>query len=242
MKGHAIPASPAATRRRLLRLFAAMPLLGACGGPSVLRQAGLQPVLPDGLPRELPAPALRVGDEWRYVMRDAMTGLTSDRAQIRVAAVDADGYGMTETSQAVGAFAARYDRNLNPLRSRNVVFDPAYPRFSFPLAIGKTWRAEVRSSRVPAERYGTLLQRVSASVRGWERVTVPAGTFTALRIDLAIDWRNSDDAQVWGNSSESFWYAPQVRNMVFHHRVDFAQGRMESNNSVTELESFSVDA
>jgi hypothetical protein len=33
-----------------------------------------------------------------------------------------------------------------------------------------------------------------------------------------------------------------VRNAVFHHRVDFAQGRLESNNSVTELESFSVGA
>jgi hypothetical protein len=197
-------------------------------------------VPPDGLPRELPAPALRVGDEWGYVMRDAMTGLASDRARMRVTAVDADGYGMTESSQAVGTFAVRYDRNLNPLRSRNVVFEPAYPRFAFPLAAGKTWRAEVRSSGVPAARYATLVQRVSATVRGWERVTVPAGNFTALRIDLAIDWRDSDNAAAWGNSAESFWYAAEVRNAVFHHRVDFAQGRLESNNSVTELESFSV--
>jgi hypothetical protein len=229
-------------RRRVLGLLAATPLLGACGGPSVLRQAGLQPVSPDGLPREVPAPALQVGDEWRYVMRDAMTGLATDRAQLRVTAIDPDGYSMAESSQTAGAFAARYDRGLNLLRSRNVVFEPAYPRYAFPLAIGKTWRADVRSSAVPAVRYGTLLQRVQATVRGWERVTVPAGTFTALRVDLAIDWRNGDDAQVWGNSSESFWYVPQARNMVFHHRVDFAQGRMESNNSVTELESFSVGA
>jgi hypothetical protein len=83
---------------------------------------------------------------------------------------------------------------------------------------------------------------VSATVRGWERVTVPAGNFTALRIDLAIDWRDSDNAAAWGNSAESFWYAAEVRNAVFHHRVDFAQGRLESNNSVTELESFSVGA
>jgi hypothetical protein len=236
------PASPAANRRRLLQLLAAAPLLGACGGPTVLRQAGLQPVPPDGLPGEVPAPALRVGDEWGYVMRDAMTGLTSDRARLRVTAVDAGGYEMTDSSQAVGTFAVRYDRNLNPLRRRNVVFEPAYPRFAFPLAIGKTWQAEVRSTQLPAQRYSTLLQRLSATVKGWERVTVPAGTLTALRVDLAIDWRDTDDTQVWGNSSESFWYAAGVRNAVFHHRVDFDQGRMESNNSVTELESLTVGA
>jgi hypothetical protein len=229
-------------RRRVLRALAAAPLLGACGGPSVLRQAGLEPVPADGLPREVPAPALRVGDTWRYAMRDAMTGLTSDRAALQVTAVDAGGYSLAETSQTVGAFEARYDRSLNLLRSRNVVFEPAYPRFAFPLAIGNTWRADVRSSTVPAARYGTLNQRVSATVRGWERVTVAAGTFTALRIDLAIDWRNADDASVWGNSSESFWFATGVRNAVFHHRVDFAQGRLESNNSVTELVSFGPGA
>jgi hypothetical protein len=175
-------------------------------------------------------------------MRDAMTGLVTDRAQVRIAAAGPDGYLAAENWQTAGPIEARYDRNLNTLRSRNVAFEPAYPRYSFPLAIGKTWRGDVRSSQVPAERYGTLLQHLSASVRGWERVTVPAGTFVALRIDIAIDWRNTDDAQVWGNSTESFWYVPQVRNMALHHRVDFAQGRLESNNAVIELESFRVGA
>jgi hypothetical protein len=231
---------PNPVRRRWLRLLAATPLLGACGGPSVLRQAGLQPLPPDGLPAELPAPALRVGDEWRYVMRDAMTGLASDRARLRVTSADTGGYGLAESSQSVGPFDARYDRNLNLLRSRNVAYEPAYPRFAFPLAIGRAWSAEVRSVTVPAARYGTLQQRVRATVRGWERVTVPAGTFVALRVDLAIDWRDTDSASTWGNSAETFWYAPEVRNAVFHHRTDFPQGRFESNNSVTELESYRV--
>lgn len=233
---------PHPTRRRVLGLLAGVPLLGACGGPSVLREAGLQPVPPEGLPSALPAPALRVGDEWGYRRRDAMTGLATGRTQLRVTAVDADGYVIAETADPGGTFPVRYDRNLNPLRSRNVVFEPAYPRFAFPLAAGRAWRVEVRSSGVPAQRYATLIQRVSASVRGWERVTVPAGTFTALRVDLAIDWRDDDNAAAWGNSAESFWYAAEARNAVFHHRVDFAQGRLESNNSVTELESFSVGA
>ncbi len=231
-----------ATRRDLLRLLAAAPLLGACGGPSVLRQAGLEPVPPDGLPRALAAPALRPGHEWRTITHDALTGLVSERAHLVVTSADPGGYGLTETLQAGNVYDVRYDRDLNLVRWRNRAFAPAYPRFAFPLAVGRTWRADVRSSAVPSVRYGTLIERVSAAVRGWERVTVPAGTFTALRIDLAIDWRDADAASLWGNSADSFWFAAEARNAVLRHRVDYPQGGVQSNNIVTMLESVHVRA
>lgn len=66
---------------------------------------------------------------------------------------------------------------------------------------------------------------------------MPTGLYTALRVDIAIDWQNPDNAQSRGSSKESFWYAAEVRNIVLHHRVDF-EDRVETNNSVTELESF----
>jgi len=229
---------PRTARRNLLRALAVAPLLGACGGPSVLSRANLKPVPAEGLPRELTAPALRVGDEWRYVTRSVLTGLTTDQVRLRVSAADDDGYTIAGHSQAAGAFEARFDRDLNPVRNRNVTFEPAYPRYAFPLAIGKTWSGEVRTTVIGAPDQGALIQHVRANVHGWERVTVPAGIFTALRIDLAIDWRVTVEASERGNSTESFWYATSVRNAVFHHRVDFAQGRIVTNNSATALESF----
>jgi hypothetical protein len=235
-------APPRASRRKLLRLLAATPLLGACSGPSVLSQADIQPMPAEGRPRELTAPDLRVGDEWRYILRSVLTGLTTDRVQLRVTAVDADGYTLAGQSQSGGPFEVRYDRNLNQVRDRSLAYTPAYPRFAFPLAIGKAWETEVRTNPIGIVGQGTLLQRVSGIARGWERVTVPAGIFTALRIDLAIDWRDTAQATIWGNSAETFWYATEVRNAVFHHRIDFPQGRLQSNNSVTELESFRVEA
>jgi hypothetical protein len=234
--------SSSATRRRLLRLLAATPLLGACGGTTVLNQMGLQPVPPDGLPRELAAPVLQVGDEWRYVKRSALTGLTIDRVRVQVTAAEPDGYAVAEDWQTAGPITARFDRNLNPLRSGDWMYEPAYPRFSFPLALGKTWSGEVKSSEMPARRYGTLRQRLKAKVRGWERVTVVAGTFTALRIDLAINWSDTDNAQVWGSSAETFWYAVEVRNLVLHHRVDYPYDGIQSSNVLVELESFRVGA
>jgi hypothetical protein len=176
------------------------------------------------------------------VTHDELTGLVSERMRVVVTRADADGYDLTETLQAGNVYDVRYDRILNLVRWRNRAFAPAYPRFAFPLAIGKTWQVDVRSSAIPAVRYGTLIERVSAVVRGWERVTVPAGTFTALRIELALNWRDTDAAGVWGNSSDTFWYAPEVRNAVLRHRVDYPQDGPQSNNIVTEVESFNVGA
>jgi hypothetical protein len=94
---------------------------------------------------------------------------------------------------------------------------------------------------VSPQRYGNFRQRVRASVRGWEKVIVPAGTFTALRIDISVDWNDVDVAELFGTTAETIWYVPQIRNMAFYHLVDF-QGRHEVNNAVLELESFRLSA
>ena len=242
MDEHPLFGPRAARRRRLIGFLAATPLLGACGGTTVLNQMGLQPVAPDGLPRDLAAPALQVGDEWQYARRSALTGLSIDQARVRVTAVGREGYAVAEDWRTAGPVAARFDRNLNPLRSGDWVYEPAYPRFSFPLAIGKAWNGEVVASEVPARRYARLRQRLKANVRGWERVTVAAGTFTALRIDLAINWNDTDNAQVWGSSAETVWYAAEVRNAVLQHRVDYPYDGIQSSNVLLELESFRAAA
>ncbi len=231
----------AASRRTFLGLLAISPWLGACVGSPVLRQAGLQPVAPEGLPQEIPAPTLRVGDQWQYRKRDGLTGLTTNESTIRIASVVPDGYAVAEAWQDGGAVEAQYDRSLNPLRTQNLVFDPPFPRYSFPLALGKAWGGEILMRVVPTQRYGTVRQRVRANVRDWERVSVPAGTFTAMRIDISTDSNDTDAASLSGTTAESIWYVPQVRNMVFYHRVDFHY-RQETNNSVLELVSFRLGA
>ncbi len=212
------------------------PLLSACG-TSVLRQADLQPVPPEGRLNALPAPAIRVGDQWKFVIYAELSGRVVDQVRAEVTAAGPDGFTVAETWQTAGSVNARYDRNLNPLRTGTVAYEPAYPRFSFPLTIGKTWRGQTLAKEQPQSLFGAVRQDVRASVHGWERVTVPAGIFTALRVDLAIDWQDPANAQSRGSSKESLWYAAEVRNIVLHHRVDF-EDRVETNNSVTELESF----
>jgi hypothetical protein len=228
---------PDRLRRNIIGCIALAPLLSACGGESVLRQAGLQPVSPAGQPTSVPAPGIRVGDEWLYVERAELTGLEVDRARIRVVAVGPEGYSVTESWQMGGTVAARYDRNLNPLRSGNAVYEPAYPRYSFPLSIGETWRGTTVAHVQSPSGGASIRQTLRANVSGWERVSVPAGVFTALRIDIGVEWQALDDAGTWGSSKESFWYVAEVRNAALHHRVDIGN-RQVTNDSVILLEAF----
>ena len=74
---------------------------------------------------------------------------------------------------------------------------------------------------------------------GWERITVPAGTFTALRIDVAVTWSDLDAAGLRGMTRETVWYVPEVRNFALSHRQDFYGDVQLVNDSVLELTAFS---
>ena len=224
-------------RRTFLGIAAVTPWLSACAS-NAITQANIQPVALQGLPAEVPAPLLRPGTQWQYTMRDGITGLVTDRATIRVTSATPDGYAIDEDWQN-GWAAARYDANLNPVQTKNIVYQPPFPRYEFPLSIGKVWSGTVMKDAVPAQRYGHVREEVKGSVAGWERITVPAGTFTALRIDIAGDWRNTDDASTFGTFTEKVWYVPEVRNMALYQRVDLYHFQI-INNSTQELNAFSL--
>lgn len=213
--------------------------LAGCAQYSVLRDANIQPVSGVGMPAQVPAPTLRVGDQWSYTRRETMTGLVSSQAQGRVTGVTGEGYRLAEEWQSGGPVSALFDFELNPLRIGNVDFQPAFPRFSFPLAVGKTWQGEVVKREVPTRRYGTVRESVKGAVVGWERITVPAGTFTALRIDVTTVWQDLDASGVRGTSRETVWYVPEVRNVALLHRQDFYGDVEIANDSVLELTAFS---
>ncbi len=228
------------SRRACLGSALVAAALAGCAQYSVLRDANIQPVSAAGMPAQVPAPTLRVGDQWSYTRRETMTGLVSNQAQGRVTAVTGEGYQLAEEWQSGGPVNALFDFNLNPLRIGNVDFRPAFPRFSFPLAVGKTWQSDVVKREVPVQRYSTVRESVKGAVVGWERITVPAGTFTALRIEVTTVWHDLDAASVRGTSRETVWYVPEVRNVALLHRQDFYGDVQIVNDSVLELTAFSA--
>ena len=93
--------------------------------------------------------------------------------------------------------------------------------FKFPLHVGDahTTEYEFRIPRNGADFLGTA--RYDMKVAGWEDVTVPAGTFRALR----VEGRGAGvvgDAKTEFTQSITLWYAPKISR---HVKLRFQTGR-----------------
>jgi len=83
----------------------------------------------------------------------------------------------------------------------------------------------------------------TARIQGWEQVTVPAGTFRALRVEMAgnrrLDFFTRD--AVAGRFKLTVWYAPEVRRFVRLEHMAWSAYRdapAQLNHDVVELLSF----
>ena len=88
----------------------------------------------------------------------------------------------------------------------------------FPLAVGKSWDFNYTLNSKP----GSVTEiKQTATVKGWETVKVPAGTFRALRIEHQGYYATSENSSTWsGRIRETFWYAPSARRIVVHEYQD----------------------
>jgi hypothetical protein len=52
------------------------------------------------------------------------------------------------------------------------------------------------------------------SAHGWEKITVPAGDFIALRFQNLINFENNDPNIINSIRRETMWFAPQIGRWV----------------------------
>ena len=102
----------------------------------------------------------------------------------------------------------------------------------WPLRIGKTWDYTTTWNS-PTGDPGTTIEK--AEVVAYEKVTVPAGTFMAFRIEYKGRWDRTDPAgRHWaGDVSDTYWYAPDVKADVKHRFVSV--GKYSNEGAVSEL-------
>jgi hypothetical protein len=98
-------------------------------------------------------------------------------------------------------------------------FTPFFPSYAFPLEVGKTWTGKVTAPN--RSRDGELRIDLTGSVVGWESITVPAGTFNALKIRHDGRWQNVRTLKTnSGTSTTTIWYVPEVRRDVKYEYDD----------------------
>lgn len=215
--------------RKLLVLLA-----GLLGAASAFAQAGAA---------RIEGPGIRVGDTWIYNKLDGAKHSLEEISVNVVKRIDGDRIEM-ESSSLDGRSVARVLRTaaFNLVRIDGPGFTqsakPFYPNYSFPLFAGKTWAGKVvlTSTNRPAGETSAELQ---GRAIGWEMVTVPAGTFFALKLSLKGNYLATGlDDTLTGVIEDTLWYAPEVRNAVRYEYRDFVGVNRPWNHEIHELVRF----
>lgn len=180
-------------------------------------------------PSRIDGPGVKVGDAWMYNKLDGWTRRLDYVSVITVREIGAGGISMEST-----ALDGRHTANIRRTSDFNLVRIetpgstrtslPYYPNFAFPLQIGKTWQRDVEfaNSSQPGKKVSAKLD---GRVVGWENVTVPAGNFLALKIEVKGWYRaQSSDGNWTGKIEDALWYAPEVRNAVRYEYQDTVGG------------------
>jgi hypothetical protein len=187
-------------------------------------------------------PTVKVGDTWIYNKLEGWNNVLEDISVVRVKRVGPGGIFM-EATGLDGGNLARIQRtaDFNLVRIQAPKFTkttlPYYPNFSFPLWVGKTWKGKVafESTDQPGKEVHAELE---GRVVGFESVTVPAGTFFALKIELGGPYRARNLEDSWtGRIEDTLWYSPQVRNAVRYEYKD-TTGTARYNHEIHELVDF----
>ena len=190
-------------------------------------------------PESIDGPTVKVGDVWIYNKLDGWSKLLEDVSVVKVKKVAADGIFLEATGldgTHVADILRNRDFNLVRIEGRDFAQTalPYYPNFAFPLQIGKTWRhtVDLAHTKQPDK---TVKADLEGRVIGFESVTVPAGTFFALKIEVKGAYSGRNQEGSWsGRIEDTLWYSPAVRNAVRYEYKDTVENA-PYNHEIHEL-------
>ena len=189
-------------------------------GSALAALAGCMGVTSQGSGPPAEAPAYRVGDRWVYHVDDGFRQKTVWDETHEVVAAGAEGFTVRITQRGPATDATRTEIWSSPGQVKvGALYDNETRRFAnplqrydFPLADGKVWNQRVDNYNEATKATGNINRYVR--VGGWEKVTTPAGTFDAIRMQVIMRL-DDDEFWRWGTQCNySVAYAPAVRGVV----------------------------
>jgi hypothetical protein len=158
-----------------------------------------------------------VGQEWNYIKKNIFDGKILDVINERVASIgstiviDRTTTGGArlpseiQTSWGMVATDTQWSRLLN--------FNPSLPLW--PEQLSTIW-AKQFSTKYSIAGYSDskMNWQEYMSVQGWEKITVPAGEFVALRFQTLINYESDDPNKVDCIRKETVWFVPQIGRWV----------------------------
>ncbi len=223
---------PLVTRRSFLISSAALSVGCATHRPGAPGQAVAAP--------GIRPPAL--GQSWHYAKRDLYThSLIDDQVDLVAAVggtVDIDS--RSEADKAAGTansswgtswlrkYVPHHETPTGPLPSEiqdpwgKVLVDPHWSQVQvyetpiplWPSQLVPGWRIYINTKyKTPSNEDGLPWEQ-TMTARNWERITVPAGSFNALRFSNMINFRSVDFSRSACQREETVWFAPEVGRWV----------------------------
>lgn len=184
----------------------------ACGGLSY--EHGIPVTQPSPLPTVRPPQA---GQEWTYIQKNMFNGKAIDVINERIASINpaitierstASGNRLpSEIQTSWGMVSA------NPQWPQLLNFSPSLPLW--PEQLSTVWAKQFNTKySVAGYPESRMNWQEYMSVQGWEKITVPAGEFIALRFQTLINFESDDPNKANRIRKETVWFAPEIGRWV----------------------------
>jgi hypothetical protein len=233
----------------------ALLMLALSGAPLVQAETAAQPVL-------------NAGDTWTYVVtvESGANGWRQTREQIDVVRTTSDRIYAEFKPAGSQQMPKEIVSGIDWSRSRNVngtetiVNQP----LSFPLSTGKAWETQYQETN-PNPQHASESWDRHYKVTGMESVTVPAGTFNAIKIESEGQWTarlapgvsaathtvaNANGATILmqtqrttpsnatGRLYSAVWYVPEIGRWVKSVEEYYDANEVRTQRLTNELESY----
>ncbi len=173
---------------------------------------------PEQHPAQAGVPPIRVGDTYIYESTDpdgkdpslkTRRTVTSTQGKVVLSSISLD-------SKNAKARYLHFNQKWNLLATRNadgsgLDYSPPLKYYDFPLFPGKTWQQTTTETNTKTG--ATRIHTVSGVVGAWETVSVPAGTFRAIKVSLQTELFDPNTGERIPGTDVS-WYVPEVRRSV----------------------------
>jgi hypothetical protein len=163
-------------------------------------------------PQEIPKPPIEAGEHWTYQRMDYETGKVIGNYTLEVTFVGKSAIQGVNISRSERENDVTYTAEWNSVSTPTRVFLPERHWLDFPLRVGKKWNGDFEMLRPRDGSFHVKFER-EVTVVGWEDVTVPAGTFHALKI-VSEGPAQRVDRSLSFRSRNTLWYAPEVKRWV----------------------------
>ncbi|MEK9720784.1 MAG: hypothetical protein VW257_07000 [Quisquiliibacterium sp.] len=159
---------------------------------------------------------MQLGDHWRYAVIDRFRDQVIDELTMRVVQLEPS-LRLSVTDQAGEKKADElYSRAWLSLQEPHYDWPTEFrePNPMMPTVLADNEELRLQNAWRRSEHSAWLYWSEWVDALQWERVQVPAGVFTALRVLRRIAYVHPDLSRMSNKREETLWYAPEVNRWV----------------------------